>query len=89
MYSNSNYAKGVLFKDGVVLGADTRATEGPIVADKVIQSLKTIANVLLIPFLFRIVKKFIILPIIFIVVVQARRPTLKTQPVSFSNVFIR
>lgn len=25
---------GVLYKDGVVLGADTRATEGPIVADK-------------------------------------------------------
>jgi 20S proteasome subunit beta 2 len=25
---------GVVFKDGVVLGADTRATEGPIVADK-------------------------------------------------------
>lgn len=25
---------GCIFKDGVVLGADTRATEGPIVADK-------------------------------------------------------
>jgi 20S proteasome subunit beta 2 len=25
---------GVIYKDGVVLGADTRATEGPIVADK-------------------------------------------------------
>jgi len=25
---------GVIFKDGVILGADTRATEGPIVADK-------------------------------------------------------
>ncbi|RKP25035.1 nucleophile aminohydrolase, partial [Syncephalis pseudoplumigaleata] len=25
---------GVIFKDGIVLGADTRATEGPIVADK-------------------------------------------------------
>jgi 20S proteasome subunit beta 2 len=25
---------GVIFKGGVVLGADTRATEGPIVADK-------------------------------------------------------
>jgi 20S proteasome subunit beta 2 len=25
---------GIVFKDGVVLGADTRATEGPIVADK-------------------------------------------------------
>ncbi|RKP05584.1 proteasome subunit beta type-7 [Thamnocephalis sphaerospora] len=25
---------GIIFKDGVVLGADTRATEGPIVADK-------------------------------------------------------
>ncbi len=25
---------GCLFKDGVILGADTRATEGPIVADK-------------------------------------------------------
>lgn len=25
---------GCLFKDGIVLGADTRATSGPIVADK-------------------------------------------------------
>lgn len=25
---------GIVFKDGVVLGADTRATEGDIVADK-------------------------------------------------------
>ncbi|CAO3636717.1 unnamed protein product [Cunninghamella blakesleeana] len=25
---------GVIFKDGICLGADTRATEGPIVADK-------------------------------------------------------
>jgi 20S proteasome alpha/beta subunit len=25
---------GCLFKDGIVLGADTRATEGEIVADK-------------------------------------------------------
>jgi len=25
---------GLVFQDGVVLGADTRATEGPIVADK-------------------------------------------------------
>lgn len=25
---------GVIYKDGIVLGADKRATEGPIVADK-------------------------------------------------------
>nr|GMD97892.1 proteasome subunit beta type-7-A-like [Ipomoea batatas] len=25
---------GLIFQDGVILGADTRATEGPIVADK-------------------------------------------------------
>jgi 20S proteasome subunit beta 2 len=25
---------GLIYKDGIVLGADTRATEGPIVADK-------------------------------------------------------
>lgn len=25
---------GIIFKDGVILGADTRATEGPIVSDK-------------------------------------------------------
>ncbi|KAG6372644.1 hypothetical protein JVT61DRAFT_7396 [Boletus reticuloceps] len=25
---------GCVFKDGIILGADTRATEGPIVADK-------------------------------------------------------
>ncbi|CAG2104603.1 unnamed protein product [Medioppia subpectinata] len=25
---------GIIFKDGVILGADTRATSGPIVADK-------------------------------------------------------
>ena len=28
------YHLSVLFQDGVILGADTRATEGPIVADK-------------------------------------------------------
>lgn len=25
---------GIIFADGVILGADTRATEGPIVSDK-------------------------------------------------------
>lgn len=25
---------GCIFRDGIILGADTRATEGPIVADK-------------------------------------------------------
>lgn len=25
---------GIVFKDGVILGADTRATSGPIVSDK-------------------------------------------------------
>lgn len=25
---------GIIYKDGVILGADTRATEGPIVSDK-------------------------------------------------------
>ncbi|KAI9173233.1 proteasome core particle subunit beta 2 [Blastocladiella emersonii ATCC 22665] len=34
---------GVLFKDGVVLGADTRATEGPIVADKNCEKIHYIA----------------------------------------------
>ncbi|KAI8146160.1 proteasome subunit beta type-7 [Fennellomyces sp. T-0311] len=34
---------GVLFKDGLVLGADTRATEGPIVADKNCEKIHYIA----------------------------------------------
>ena len=29
-----NFLSVILFQDGVILGADTRATEGPIVADK-------------------------------------------------------
>jgi hypothetical protein len=33
---------GCLFKDGVVLGADTRATEGDIVADKNCEKVNTI-----------------------------------------------
>lgn len=32
---------GCLFKDGIVLGADTRATEGPIVADKNCEKVMT------------------------------------------------
>lgn len=31
---------GCLFKDGIVLGADTRATEGDIVADKNCEKVK-------------------------------------------------
>lgn len=34
---------GVIFKDGVVLGADTRATNGPIVADKNCEKIHYIA----------------------------------------------
>ncbi|VDD82764.1 unnamed protein product [Mesocestoides corti] len=34
----------VTFKDGIVLGADTRATEGPIVADKSCQKIHYIAD---------------------------------------------
>jgi len=34
---------GLVFKDGVILGADTRATDGNTVADKVCQKLHTIA----------------------------------------------
>jgi len=34
---------GIIYKDGVVLGADTRATEGPIVADKNCQKIHYIA----------------------------------------------
>lgn len=34
---------GLIYKDGVVLGADTRATEGPIVADKNCQKIHYIA----------------------------------------------
>ncbi|KAI8923269.1 proteasome subunit beta type-7 [Entophlyctis helioformis] len=34
---------GVIFKDGIVLGADTRATEGPIVADKNCEKIHYIA----------------------------------------------
>ncbi|KAK0553504.1 proteasome core particle subunit beta 2 [Tilletia horrida] len=35
---------GTIFKDGVVLGADTRATEGPIVADKNCEKIHYIAD---------------------------------------------
>jgi len=34
---------GILFKDGVILGADTRATEGPIVCDKNCEKIHYIA----------------------------------------------
>ena len=34
IYNLDHSSLYVLFQDGVVLGADTRATEGPIVADK-------------------------------------------------------
>ncbi|CAO3635679.1 unnamed protein product [Cunninghamella echinulata] len=34
---------GVIFKDGICLGADTRATEGPIVADKNCEKIHYIA----------------------------------------------
>jgi len=34
---------GIVFQDGVVLGADTRATEGPIVADKNCEKIHYIA----------------------------------------------
>ncbi|KYQ89355.1 proteasome subunit beta type 7 [Tieghemostelium lacteum] len=35
---------GVVYKDGVVLGADTRATEGPIVADKNCEKIHYISD---------------------------------------------
>jgi len=35
---------GIIFKDGVVLGADTRATEGPIVCDKNCEKIHYIAD---------------------------------------------
>jgi len=35
---------GIIYKDGVVLGADTRATEGPIVADKNCAKIHKISN---------------------------------------------
>ena len=35
---------GIIFKDGVMLGADTRATEGPIVADKNCEKIHYIAD---------------------------------------------
>ena len=36
---------GCVFKDGIVLGADTRATEGPIVADKNCEKVRVLAIV--------------------------------------------
>jgi 20S proteasome subunit beta 2 len=35
---------GIIFKDGVVLGADTRATEGNIVADKNCEKIHYLAK---------------------------------------------
>lgn len=35
---------GIIYKDGVILGADTRATEGSIVADKKSQKIHYLAD---------------------------------------------
>lgn len=35
---------GIIFKDGVILGADTRATEGPIVSDKNCEKIHYLAD---------------------------------------------
>lgn len=35
---------GIIYKDGVILGADTRATEGPIVADKNCEKIHFLAK---------------------------------------------
>lgn len=35
---------GIIFKDGVILGADTRATEGPIVSDKNCEKIHFLAK---------------------------------------------
>lgn len=35
---------GITYKDGVILGADTRATEGPIVADKNCEKIHYLAK---------------------------------------------
>lgn len=35
---------GIVFKDGVILGADTRATEGPIVASKNCEKIHFLAK---------------------------------------------
>ena len=65
---------GCLFKDGIVLGADTRATEGPIVADKncekVFDSMAHFKNFLYLTLFF--LQRFTILPNLSDVVVQER-----------------
>jgi 20S proteasome subunit beta 2 len=35
---------GIIYKDGVILGADTRATEGSIVADKQSEKIHYLAK---------------------------------------------
>lgn len=35
---------GIIYKDGVILGADTRATEGPIVASKNCEKIHYLAK---------------------------------------------
>lgn len=35
---------GIIYKDGVILGADTRATEGDIVADKNCEKIHYLAD---------------------------------------------
>lgn len=35
---------GIIYKDGVILGADTRATEGPIVSDKNCEKIHYLAK---------------------------------------------
>eukprot|EP01104_Vermistella_antarctica_P007670 TRINITY_DN1880_c0_g2_i3.p1 TRINITY_DN1880_c0_g2~~TRINITY_DN1880_c0_g2_i3.p1 ORF type:complete len:294 (+),score=88.28 TRINITY_DN1880_c0_g2_i3:39-884(+) len=43
-FSTGTTIAGAIFKDGVVLGADTRATEGPIVCDKNCEKIHYIAD---------------------------------------------
>lgn len=43
-YKTGTTIAGIIFKDGVVLGADTRATSGPIVADKNCAKIHYIAD---------------------------------------------
>lgn len=66
---------GCLFKDGIVLGADTRATEGPIVADKNCEKVRTDACSRWLTDSDWRRLRFIILPTLFDAVVQGQRPT--------------
>jgi hypothetical protein len=76
---------GCLFKDGIVLGADTRATEGPIVADKNCEKVRTNARSFCISQSddIRLMIRFITLQSLYDAAVQEQPPILNSRLPSY------